>query len=164
VTHTLQALSDEERRHWVEALGGSVPSAGAVAVPGATSNCIDGTGADAVLNADAAIAFVKQCVCELERRGLADQGLYRVAGVFSKVKTLLSSTPLDLSDPRQWETKTLASAIKQTLRDLQEPLVAHELYADFVSAVKSQDESERVAHVAAVIAKMSQAERQEGEL
>ena len=37
-----------------------------------------------------AFTFLKDCLHELESRGLTDQGLYRVGGVVSKVKKLLN--------------------------------------------------------------------------
>ena len=60
-----------------------------------------------------------------------EQGLYRVGGVVSKVKKLLNQAldpgpgeeMPDMSDPKQWESKTLASAIKQYVKDLSKPLV-----------------------------------------
>ena len=106
VTYTLQAMSEFERKHWVEALGGTWPAI----------NTLQKLRADSVednLNS-MAFTFLKDCLQELESRGLNDQGLYRVGGVVSKVKKLLneglistSNEKLDLSDPKQWESKTI---------------------------------------------------------
>ena len=71
-----------------------------------------------------AFTFLKDCLSELESRGLTDQGLYRVGGVISKVKKLLNQAldpgpgeeMPDMSDPKMWESKTLASAVKQYFR------------------------------------------------
>ena len=82
VTHHIQALSEFERKNWVEALGGTWPAV----------NTLQRIRADSVednLNS-AAFTFLKDCLSELESRGLADQGLYRVGGVVSKVKKLLN--------------------------------------------------------------------------
>ena len=73
-----------------------------------------------------AFTFLKDCLSELESRGLTDQGLYRVGGVISKVKKLLNQAldpgpgeeMPDMSDPKMWESKTLASAVKQYFRYL----------------------------------------------
>jgi hypothetical protein len=50
---------------------------------------------------------------------------------------------LDLSDPKVWESKTIASAVKQYFRDLSKPLLTHQLYAEFVEAVKHESEQVR---------------------
>jgi len=83
---------------------------------------------------------------------LTDQGLYRVGGVLSKVKKLFElgldpkpgDVPLDLHDPKQWESKTIASAVKQYFRDLSKPLLTYNLYGQFVDAVKHESEALRV--------------------
>ena len=109
-------MSEFERKHWVEALGGTWPAV----------NTLQRIRADSVednLNS-CAFTFLKDCLSELESRGLVDQGLYRVGGVVSKVKKLLNQAldPApgeecpDMSDPKQWESKTLASAVKQYFR------------------------------------------------
>ena len=89
VSHTIQAMSEYERKHWVEAMGGTWPSV----------NTLQRIRADSVeenLNS-LAFTFLKDCLNELEDRGLNDQGLYRVGGVVSKVKKLLNQVPLRLS-------------------------------------------------------------------
>ena len=79
VTHTVQALSEFERKHWVEALGGTWPAV----------NTLQRIRADSVeenLNSTA-FTFLKDCLAELESRGLVEQGLYRVGGVVSKAES-----------------------------------------------------------------------------
>ena len=100
VSHTIQAMSEYERKHWVEAMGGTWPAV----------NTLQRIRADSVeenLNS-MAFTFLKDCLAELEDRGLNDQGLYRVGGVVSKVKKLLNQgldpqpgqAALDLGDPK----------------------------------------------------------------
>ena len=73
--------------------------------------------------------------------GLEDQGLYRLVGVASKVTKLLSTgldptkcSKLSLSDPAEWETKTITSAVKQYFRNLPEPLMTYQLHNEFINA------------------------------
>lgn len=40
---------------------------------------------------DAGIDFVKKCIVIIERRGLHEQGLYRIVGMQSKVNSLVSA-------------------------------------------------------------------------
>ncbi len=112
-----------------------------------------------------AFTFLKDCLQELEARGLTDQGLYRVGGVLSKVKKLLNEglladKPMDLSDPKQWESKTIASAVKQYFRDLNKPLMTHTLYEAFVASVKHEDEADRLSDLSAVMKKLPAANRE----
>lgn len=163
VTHTFQALSDYERKHWVEAMGGTWSS----------MSTLQRMKADSVednLNS-MAFTFLKDCLNELEARGLNDQGLYRVGGVISKVKKLLAegldpastltkAGRIDLSDPKQWESKTIASAVKQYFRDLSKPLMTHQLYQPFLEAVKHESEQKRVSEIGRVVVKMPPAGRE----
>lgn len=160
VTHHIQALSEYERKNWVEALGGTWPAV----------NTLQRIRADSVeenLNSSAFI-FLKDCLSELEARGLSDQGLYRVGGVITKVKKLLSlgldpqecDAPLELSDPRQWESKTIAGCVKQYFRDLSKPLMTHRLYNDFIEASKHKDEEERIREICLLLRKLPVASRE----
>ena len=160
ITHTIQAMSEYERKHWVEAMGGTWPAI----------NTLQRIRADSVeenLNS-MAFTFLKDCLAELENRGLTDQGLYRVGGVVSKVKKLLNvgldpqsgDTPLSLNDPKQWESKTIASAVKQYFRDLNKPLMTHQLYTHFIEAIKHETETERLHELQLVILKLPIASRE----
>ena len=160
VTHTMQALSEYERKNWVEALGGTWPAV----------NTLQRIRADSVeenLNS-CAFTFLKDCLSELEARGLTDQGLYRVGGVVSKVKKLLNQAldpqpgedSPDMSDPKQWESKTLASAVKQYFRDLSKPLMTYHLYSNFIEAVKHENESSRLNEIYLVLQKLPRANRE----
>lgn len=92
--------------------------------------------------------FVKKCIQIIEARGLDDQGLYRIGGVNSRVARLLQMcldrknyNPAtgqvklpDFSDPVEWETKTITSALKNYLRNLSEPLMTYELHPSIIEA------------------------------
>ena len=82
VTYTFQAMSEFERKHWVESLGGTWPAI-------STLQKLRADSVEDNLNS-MAFTFLKDCLQELESRGLNDQGLYRVGGVVSKVKKLLN--------------------------------------------------------------------------
>lgn len=92
--------------------------------------------------------FVKRCIETIEVRGLDDQGLYRISGVNSRVTRLLQMclnrnnfneinshiTMPDFSDPIEWETKTITSALKYYLRNLSEPLMTYNLHPYIIEA------------------------------
>jgi len=160
VSHTIQAMSEYERKHWVEAMGGTWPAV----------NTLQRIRADSVeenLNS-LAFTFLKDCLNELEDRGLSDQGLYRVGGVVSKVKKLLNQGldpqpgdgSLDLADPKVWESKTIASAVKQYFRDLSKPLMTHTLYNKFIEAVKLESEEQRLRELQSLIQRLPIASRE----
>ena len=153
-------MSEYERKHWVEAMGGTWPAV----------NTLQRIRADSIeenLNS-MAFTFLKDCLTELEDRGLNDQGLYRVGGVVSKVKKLLNAgldpqpgdSPLLLNDPKLWESKTIASAVKQYFRDLSKPLMTHHLYTHFVEAIKHESETDRLHELQLVVLKLPIASRE----
>jgi hypothetical protein len=81
-------------------------------------------------------------VCPFLHAGLEEQGLYRVAGVSSKVSKLLSMG-LDqrkteklgaLDDPFEWDSKTITSSLKTYLRSLPEPLTTFRYHNGFIAA------------------------------
>uniref|UniRef100_A0A8C5DI71 Rho GTPase activating protein 10 n=1 Tax=Gouania willdenowi TaxID=441366 RepID=A0A8C5DI71_GOUWI len=90
---TVQALSEDDHKFWMQAMGGKEP----------VSFC--------VMN----IKFFDYCYHFL---GINDQGLYRVVGVSSKVQKLLSlmidekTNDVDLSTCDEWDVKTITSALK----------------------------------------------------
>uniref|UniRef100_A0A8C9T7A9 Rho GTPase activating protein 10 n=1 Tax=Scleropages formosus TaxID=113540 RepID=A0A8C9T7A9_SCLFO len=112
---TVQTLSEEDRKLWMEAMGGTEPVS--LRVRTRTSSLLD-----AQLN-EIGISFVKNCINAIEKRGINDQGLYRVVGVSSKVQKLLnimtdekSGNEVDLSASDDWDVKTITSALKLFLR------------------------------------------------
>ena len=66
----------------------------------------------------------------------------------------------DMSDPKQWESKTLASAVKQYFRDLSKPLMTYQLYASFLEAVKKEEEASRLNEIYLVLQKLPRANRE----
>jgi hypothetical protein len=81
-------------------------------------------------------------MCPFLPTGLEDQGLYRVAGVSSKVSKLLS-LGLDqrkaeklssLDDQFEWDSKTITSSLKTYLRSLPEPLTTFRYHNGFIAA------------------------------
>lgn len=146
-TITVQALSEEDRRQWLDAMDGREP----IYSPGTgpTTNSF-GTMLD-----EAGFEFVKKCIEAIEEKGLREQGLYRNCGVTSKVQKLMQigldkrknfNEKLNFSDDSEWETKTISSAIKTFLRNLPEPLMTFDLHNQFINAAK-MDSAMRVSHI-----------------
>lgn len=139
VTYTFQALSDEDRKLWLDAMDGKDP------LP-TSSNAANVRAEEFVLD-ELGFAFVRKCIEVIESRGLDDQGLYRVGGVASKVTKLIiaaldckktcegdqTTFEFDLNSD-EWEMRTITSALKHFFRNLPEPLMTYRLHTAFIAA------------------------------
>uniref|UniRef100_A0A667YBE2 Rho GTPase activating protein 42a n=1 Tax=Myripristis murdjan TaxID=586833 RepID=A0A667YBE2_9TELE len=150
---TLQALSDSNRRLWMEAMDGKEPVRQQLELTLSFLN-------------DAGFHFFKQCIELVERRGINTLGLYRTGGVNSKVQRLMSTVfgataPPDVHlDPDTWDNKTITSGLKNYLRCLAEPLMTYRLHKDFIRAAKSDDQKYRVQAIHALVHKLPDKNRE----
>ncbi|KAA0714686.1 Rho GTPase-activating protein 42 [Triplophysa tibetana] len=148
---TLQALSESNRRLWLEAMDGKEPIYNLPAILSKKE--------ETYLN-EAGFNFVRKCIQLVEMKGLSTMGLYRVGGINSKVQKLMTTVfspkaapDMDL-DPETWDNKTITSGLKNYLRCLSEPLMTYKLHSDFILAVKSDDQNYRVCVVHALVHKL----------
>ncbi|XP_072288110.1 rho GTPase-activating protein 42 [Pyxicephalus adspersus] len=154
---TLQALSEANRKQWLEAMDGKEPIY--------TLPAIISKKEEMFLN-DAGFNFVKKCIHSVETRGITILGLYRIGGVNSKVQKLMNTVfspkaPPDMDiDLELWDNKTITSALKNYLRCLTEPLMTYKLHKDFILAVKSDDQNYRVQAVHALVHKLPEKNRE----
>ncbi|XP_012146676.1 GTPase regulator associated with FAK isoform X2 [Megachile rotundata] len=145
VIYTFQALSEEDRKLWLDAMDGKESNYAAVgSSTKSEENVLDETG----------FMFVSKCIAALEERGLEEQGLYRVVGVASKVNKLLTMgldrrklEKLNLENRFEWESKTITSALKTYLRTLSEPLMTFRYYNSFISAAKQDLKEARICDI-----------------
>ncbi|KAG7471164.1 hypothetical protein MATL_G00121500 [Megalops atlanticus] len=153
---TLQALSESNRRLWLEAMDGKEPI---YTLPAILSK------KDETFLNEAGFNFVKKCIDLVEMRGIDTMGLYRIGGVNSKVQKLMTSmfakasSDMDL-DPEVWDNKTITSGLKNYLRCLSEPLMTYKLHKDFIMAVKSDDQNYRVCSVHSLVHKLPDKNRE----
>uniref|UniRef100_A0A087YKW1 Rho GTPase-activating protein 42 n=1 Tax=Poecilia formosa TaxID=48698 RepID=A0A087YKW1_POEFO len=152
---TLQALSEANRRLWMEAMDGKEP----VCTDLHASFSAQQKRGEAFLN-EAGFNFVKKCVELVETRGLTTLGLYRTGGVNSKVQRLMasafaSSAPSDVQlDAEIWDNKTITSGLKDYFRCLAEPLLTYRLHKEFIRAAKYDDQTYRVRAIHALVYKL----------
>ncbi|XP_030259513.1 rho GTPase-activating protein 42 isoform X1 [Sparus aurata] len=148
---TLQALSESNRRLWLEAMDGKEPIYNLPAILSKKE--------ETFLN-EAGFNFIRKCIDLVETRGINTMGLYRIGGVNSKVQKLMttvfsSKAPVDMDlDPETWDNKTITSGLKNYLRCLSEPLMTFKLHKDLIMAVKSDDQNYRVCAVHALVHKL----------
>ncbi|XP_053975640.1 rho GTPase-activating protein Graf-like isoform X2 [Hylaeus anthracinus] len=152
VIYTFQALSEEDRRLWLDAMDGKEPNYPAVGVSTKSE--------ETVLN-DTGFMFVSKCIAALEKRGLEEQGLYRVVGVASKVNKLLAMgldrRKLEKFNMDEWESKTITSALKTYLRTLSEPLMTFRYYNSFISAAKQEMKEARINDIHSLVYRLPKA-------
>ncbi|XP_075707634.1 rho GTPase-activating protein 42 [Rhinoderma darwinii] len=154
---TLQALSEANRKQWLEAMDGKEPIY--------TLPAIISKKEEMFLN-EAGFNFVKKCIHSVETRGITILGLYRIGGVNSKVQKLMNTvfspkSPPDMDiDLELWDNKTITSALKNYLRCLTEPLMTYKWHKDFILAVKSDDQNYRVQAVHALVHKLPEKNRE----
>lgn len=96
---------------------------------------------------DVGFAFARKCIEIMEVRGLEEEGLYRIGGVNTKINKLMvlgmdrnktEKERLQFFNEEQYsdllETKTIASALKHYLRNLNEPLMTYRYHNGFIAA------------------------------
>uniref|UniRef100_A0A2D4HL68 Rho GTPase-activating protein 10 n=3 Tax=Micrurus TaxID=8634 RepID=A0A2D4HL68_MICLE len=151
---TLQAFSEEDRNMWFEALDGKETvflNLNKTNTQKEGSAQLDKIG----------FTILRKCISAIEKRGINDQGLYRVVGVSSKVQRLLNllmdaktCDEVDLEGNTEWEVKTITSTVKQYLRSLPEPLMTYELHGEFITPAKSGSPESRVKVIHSFVHKL----------
>uniref|UniRef100_A0A672FZP5 Uncharacterized protein n=1 Tax=Salarias fasciatus TaxID=181472 RepID=A0A672FZP5_SALFA len=139
---TMQALSEEDRRLWMEAMDGREPVA----------------------------CFRIMMFRVLQVNSIDEQGLYRIVGVNSRVQKLLglamdpkTCADVELDNP-EWEIKTITSAIKHYLRMLPAPLMTYQYQRSFIKAAKMDNPEDRVTEIHALVHRLPEKNRQMLEL
>uniref|UniRef100_A0A4X2KTW0 Rho GTPase-activating protein 10 n=1 Tax=Vombatus ursinus TaxID=29139 RepID=A0A4X2KTW0_VOMUR len=116
---TMQAFSEEERKLWMEALGGKealLPSLNRANLRREGGAQLDKIG----------FTILRKCIRAVETRD---------------AKTC---NEVDLENSLDWEVKTITSALKQYLRSLPEPLMTYDLHGEFIIPAKCGSPESRV--------------------
>ncbi|KAF5891726.1 rho GTPase-activating protein 26 isoform X1, partial [Clarias magur] len=161
VVITMQALSEEDRRLWMEAMDGREP----------VYNLNRDSQNEAMAQLDV-IGFnvTKKFIYAIETRGIDEQGLYRIVGVSSRVQKLLSlamdpKTCADVElESSEWEIKTITSAIKHYFRMLPAPLMTYQYQRSFIKAAKLDNPEARVQEIHSIVHRLPEKNRQMLEL
>ncbi|XP_055374936.1 rho GTPase-activating protein Graf [Condylostylus longicornis] len=157
VIYTFQALSEEDRKAWINAMDGTEPT---YLQPGKAK------GAEEYQLDEVGFTFVRKCIEVLESRGLEDEGIYRKSGVGTKIAKLLSigmdrkKTEIVFTDEQYrdlMESNTIASALKTYLRNLSEPLMTYRYHNGFIMAAKQESLRQRVHDVHTLVHRLPKA-------
>ncbi|XP_058440238.1 rho GTPase-activating protein 26 isoform X3 [Marmota monax] len=155
---TMQALSEEDRRLWMEAMDGREP----------VYNSNKDSQSEGTAQLDSiGFSIIRKCIHAVETRGINEQGLYRIVGVNSRVQKLLSV----LMDPKtasetetdicaEWEIKTITSALKTYLRMLPGPLMMYQFQRSFIKAAKLENQETRVSEIHSLVHRLPEKNRQ----
>ncbi|XP_030643035.1 rho GTPase-activating protein 15 [Chanos chanos] len=92
--------------------------------------------------------FVRQCVEEVEKRGLEADGIYRVSGNLATIQKLRflvdQEEELNLEDSQWEDIHVITGALKMFFRELPEPLFPFRFFEHFVEAIKTKDQKQKV--------------------
>ncbi|KAL4660342.1 breakpoint cluster region protein [Arapaima gigas] len=87
--------------------------------------------------------IVRQCVEEVERRGLEEVGIYRVSGVATDIQVLKVAFDANNKDVSvmmsEMDVNAIAGTLKLYFRELPEPLFTDELYPNFAGGIALSD-------------------------
>ncbi|XP_057676835.1 oligophrenin-1-like isoform X1 [Corythoichthys intestinalis] len=151
---TFQALSEGDRKLWLEAMDGKEP----------IYHSPIHKQAEMELN-DIGFKFVRKCVNYVEEKGVAQEGVYRTVGSNIQVQKLLNAF-FDPANPGDvdlhsgdWDIKTITSAMKFYLRSLSEPLMTYDLHGDLMLAAKSDSLDSRLSEIHSLTHKLPERNR-----
>ncbi|XP_015206951.2 oligophrenin-1 [Lepisosteus oculatus] len=152
---TLQALSEFDRKIWMEAMDGKEP----------IYHSPIHKQAEMELN-EVGFKFVRKCINYVEAKGLTQEGVYRTVGSNIQVQKLLNA----FFDPKcpgdvdfynsDWDIKTITSSMKFYLRSLSEPLMTYKLNRELILAAKSDNLDYRLGAIHSLVYKLPEKNRE----
>ncbi|XP_063793146.1 oligophrenin-1 isoform X2 [Pseudophryne corroboree] len=158
-TITFQALSETNRRLWIEAMDGKEPVYHSPI-----------TKRDEMELNEVGFRFVRKCINAVEATGITSEGVYRTVGSNIQVQKLLNAFfdpkcpgNVDLQNS-DCDIKTITSALKFYLRNLSEPVMTYNLHRELVSAAKSENLDYRLGAIHCLVYKLPDKHREMLEL
>ncbi|KAM9728141.1 oligophrenin-1 isoform 1-T1 [Menidia menidia] len=152
---TFQALSEGDRKLWMEAMDGKEP----------IYHSPIHKQAEMELN-ETGFKFVRKCINYVETKGATQEGVYRTVGSNIQVQKLLNAF-FDPTNPgdvdfhsSDWDSKTVTSALKFYLRSLSEPLMTYDLHRDLMCAAKSDNLDFRLSEIHSLTYKLPEKNRE----
>ncbi|XP_076024658.1 oligophrenin-1 isoform X2 [Genypterus blacodes] len=152
---TFQALSEGDRKQWMEAMDGKEP----------IYHSPIHKQAEMEMN-EIGFKFVRKCINVVETKGVKQEGVYRTVGSNIQVQKLVNTffdhtCPGDVDlQSNDWDIKTITSALKFYLRSLSEPLMTYSLHRDLMLAAKSDNLDFRLSEIHSLTHKLPETNRQ----
>ncbi|KAF7664191.1 hypothetical protein LDENG_00185360 [Lucifuga dentata] len=152
---TFQALSEGDRKLWMEAMDGKEP----------IYHSPIHKQAEMELN-EIGFKFVRKCINFVETQGVTQEGVYRTVGSNIQVQKLLNAffdpmCPGDVDlQSSDGDIKTITSALKFYLRSLSEPLMTYSLHRDLMLAAKSDNLDFRLSEIHSLTYKLPEKNRE----
>ena len=108
--------------------------------------------------------LVEICLRVVEEKGLQVPGIYRMSGNISGIQKLRQGFNTDVTkikwdDPSFADIHVITGALKQYLRELQDPITTFAKYGDFIAAGKIQDPQERAAKIKEIYVTLPEANK-----
>uniref|UniRef100_A0AAY4C4E0 Rho-GAP domain-containing protein n=1 Tax=Denticeps clupeoides TaxID=299321 RepID=A0AAY4C4E0_9TELE len=96
---------------------------------------------------------IQECVQMLLKKGIREEGLFRLAAAASAVKRLKASLDGGTVDHDEFDSDphAIAGALKSYLRELPEPLMTFELYNDWFKAAEEREVQDKLEKLRAVL-------------
>ncbi|XP_030064811.1 LOW QUALITY PROTEIN: oligophrenin-1 [Microcaecilia unicolor] len=158
-TITLQALSEANRRLWMEAMDGKEPIYHSPI-----------TKREQMELNEVGFKFVRRCINAVETTGMSSEGVYRTVGSNIQVQKLLNAffdpqCPGDVDlQSGDWDIKAVTSSLKFYLRSLSEPVMTYRLHRELISAAKSENLDYRLGTIYSLVYKLPDKNREMLEL
>jgi len=111
----------------------------------------------AMLKSEVFTEIITKLITEIERRGLEEEGLYRVSGSYVNSKQLKGKLLAGVTDKTAamleavQNVHELTTTLKQTLRELNPPLLTYEAYDRWKAAAAEENPLQRNQDVASVL-------------
>ncbi|XP_053298245.1 oligophrenin-1 isoform X1 [Pleuronectes platessa] len=152
---TFQALSEGDRKMWMEVMDGKEP----------IYHSPIHNQAEMELN-ETGFKFVRKCINYIESKGVTQEGVYRTVGSNIQVQKLLNTffDPMNPADvdlhSSELDVKTITSALKFYLRSLSEPLMTYDRHTDLMRAAKSDNLDFRLSEIHSLTHKVPEKNRE----
>uniref|UniRef100_A0A8C8A7Y3 Rho GTPase-activating protein 26 n=1 Tax=Otus sunia TaxID=257818 RepID=A0A8C8A7Y3_9STRI len=149
---TMQALSEEDRRLWMEAMDGREP-----VYNSNKDNQSEGT---AQLD-NIGFSIIKKCIHAVETRGRAVHQMVSFWGMALQQSNYpKTATETETEICAEWEIKTITSALKTYLRMLPGPLMMYQFQRSFIKAAKLENQESRVSEIHSLVHRLPEKNRQ----
>ncbi|XP_071951283.1 arf-GAP with Rho-GAP domain, ANK repeat and PH domain-containing protein 1-like isoform X2 [Antedon mediterranea] len=108
--------------------------------------------------------IVNECIRFVEKNALKTEGVYRLAGVKSKVNQILqnlyhNAREVRLTLDEDYIVHDVTSALKQYFRELDDPLLTSDLYNQWVKNSASQDNASKIRKYAELVKELPEVNR-----